>query len=312
MPRLYPATRGASSTMLLTQPTVTSLPAIALHFMSPVWPRRVIRGAALVAAWVLVFAASARVEAAPAYEGFDYPVGTQHSGLTGGTNFMRVASDAASTVAPGSLSDPTGTLLTSGNHLEGPTGTAGTLLSYQLSPFTLTGNEFWVSFLMRQGAVSTGWTGMAMLSNGVGMYVIGEPGGGPGDGTLVISGGSDGSAVSSGVPFEANRDYFLVGHVQRGPGNDLATLYVNPTPGTEPPAGGVTYSGTDFLGGPTLFTFHVVAAPTITASFDELRVGTTYAEVAPVVPEPTTSLACLVALSMLALRRWTGAAALPR
>jgi len=162
---------------------------------------------------------------------------------------------------------------------------------------------------MRQNATSFGYTGMVIPGDG--LYFIGEPGSGPGDGTLVISGGNDATAVSSGVPFEANRDYFLVAHFQRLPGNDLATLFVNPVPGTEPPAGGVTYSGNDLLGLPN-FSFNVVHPQTITASFDELRVGATYAEVAPVVPEPATSVACLVALSILVLRRRAGVTARPR
>src|SRR5215217_8585552 len=118
MPRLHSAIGAASSPKASTHPTVAHRSTTGLR-----WIRRA-RWAALIAAWALVYAAGARGEAAPAYEGFDYPVGTPYSGLTGGTNFVRIASNVASTVAPGTLSDPTGTLLTSGNHLEG----SGTLL----------------------------------------------------------------------------------------------------------------------------------------------------------------------------------------
>src|SRR4051812_33653850 len=63
------------------------------------WMRRAQRAAA-IAAWALVYATCSRVEAASAYEGFDYPVGTQRSGLTGGANFLPVSSNAESIVAP--------------------------------------------------------------------------------------------------------------------------------------------------------------------------------------------------------------------
>ena len=153
----------------------------------------------------------------------------------------------------------------------------------------------------RHAADGGAWTRLGANDGGL---LIGEPFApiaDPRNGTIVIQGNS--GPVFTGVPFEPNRDYFLVAHVRRLPGNDLVTLFVNPTPGTEPTSGGFTYDQTDLGGGAPQFDLEVVAPSSITSSFDELRVGTTYADVAPVVPEPIPSIPCLIALSTLALRR---------
>jgi hypothetical protein len=108
--------------------------------------------------------------------------------------------------------------------------------------------------------------------------------------------------VSSGVPAVANQTAFLVAHFQFREGNDLATLYVNPTPGVLP-TGGVTYSGRDqpvVNPAPGFTAFSVQPA---TFAFDELRVGDSYFEVAPAVPEPAPVAAAGVALILLAGRR---------
>jgi hypothetical protein len=135
-------------------------------------------------------------------------------------------------------------------------------------------------------------------------YFIGEPGGGPADGTYVIGrAGDDFTVVSSGVPAVPNETAFLVAHLQFREGNDLATLYVNPTPGAAAPSGGVTYSGLDM---PIIFplpTFLGVSNnQAATANqFDELRIGGSYAAVAPAVPEPAA--AWVIATAAVIARR---------
>ena len=240
-----------------------------------------------------------RAGAAAAYEGFDYPVGTPTTNWNGGNGFAgRWIQEVQGQIAPGSLSDPTNTLATTGNHAD------GNFMNRQVDRGT-TGADFWVSYLMRRSANSTGsaaWSGL-LVSGGSGQYFIGEPGGGTGDNTLIIGSGDDFTYVSSGVPFEDGRDYFVVTHIETGPGNDRATLYVNPTPGAQAPTGGATYSGSDFIPGLPGFGFQGFGANNVTFSFDELRVGATYADVAPVVPEPGAIGAGAIALSALALRR---------
>jgi hypothetical protein len=128
------------------------------------------------------------------------------------------------------------------------------------------------------GLFITGFEGFS------GTYFVGEPGGGTGDNTLVIGSGGENAYVSSGVGSEPGRDCFLVTHIEFAEGNGRATLYVNPTPGAAAPSGGVTCTGTDFL--PDLASFRFVRQGETSASFDELRVGTTYAAVAPLVKDP--------------------------
>jgi hypothetical protein len=198
----------------------------------------------------------------------------------GGTGFTGRWTDIQGEIAPGSLSDPTGTLATAGNHAD------GTSMKRQID---FLAGEYWLSYLMRRsgslsGAQSSGLS-IAGFRDFSGTYFIGEPGGGVGDNTLVIGSGDDNAYVSSGVPFEPGRDYLIVAHIGLVEGNDIATLYVNPTPGAAEPTGGVTFTGTDFI--PDLATFSFVSQGEAVASFDELRVGTTYAEVAPLVSDPT-------------------------
>jgi hypothetical protein len=118
-------------------------------------------------------------------------------------------------VAAGSLADPTGTLATSGNHLRytdhaeydaGPLDTWGT-----------SGTDVWVSWLQRRDQNKLGFQGFVVLDpqpDGhtlYGVYFVGEPGGGPGENTLVIGrAGDDFNVVSSGVPVVPNQTYFLV------------------------------------------------------------------------------------------------------
>src|SRR5687768_141431 len=69
---------------------------------------------------LLATISAATTARAAAYEGFDYPVRTAPATWTGGTGFASgwSTSNGLPTVAAGSLSDPTGTLATSGNRIE--------------------------------------------------------------------------------------------------------------------------------------------------------------------------------------------------
>ena len=251
--------------------------------------------------FVLCGVPSRRAHAASAYEGFDYPVGTPNNVWLGGSGLQpRRLHEFRGAIAAGSLSDPTGTLATSGNRVEGNQSTWGR----QVDAVPSFDQEFWVSFLMRHDRESTGFTGLEIDGGYPGFYYVGEPGGGPGDNTLVIGqAGNDQTYASSGVRFEPNRDYFLVTRIRWRDGAEEATLFVNPAPGTAPPAAGADFSGLDFAPGRPMFRFIAATSlPTLTA-FDEIRVGTSFAEVAPAVPEPGAAAWVLTALSTLALRR---------
>lgn len=249
---------------------------------------------------------------ADAYEGFDYPTGRDvnmngGSGFAPNGPFLGWIADGA--IATGSLSDPSGTLATSGNHVAAP----GASLHRRLQQVMGTpGTDVWLSWLQRSGSPQSGWHGLVIgnptLPHGsfTGVYFIGEPGSGPGNGAYVIGKAADDeNVISSGVPVVADRTAFLVAHLQFHDGNDVATLYVNPLPGEAAPGAGVTYTGLDMPVVNPIVAFRGFQLDTILA-FDELRVGPTYASVAPPVPEPAgASLGALVAsAALLRRRRW--------
>src|SRR5207237_1129423 len=69
-----------------------------------------------------------------------------------------------------------------------------------------------------------------------------------------------------------------------------------------PPPGGATYTGTDLGTGPLLMQLQAAVAPGVVTTFDELRLGRTYAEVAPV-PEPLGAVPAAALLLLAAPRR---------
>ena len=260
----------------------------------------------------LVAIVACLVAAAPAgaaaYDGFDYPVNSRPrqeisdpDTWAGGTGFGPAGwrgSGGFSTARAGSLSDPTGTLATSGNRVEG-TGPFSLARVIGDQP-GVTGGEFWVSFLMRRSAPGPdplfGSSAMLIAPSAFGSraFFIGEPASNVADGFLAIGNGNDPQAVSTGVPFVAGRDYFLVTRIQLREGNDPATLWVDPIPGVTPTGGGTTFTLSDLGASFPLLT--LISTSGATASFDEVRTGASYADVAPVVPEPAAPLAAAFVL----------------
>ena len=249
---------------------------------------------------------------AGAYEGFDYPVGpAPREGLTGGSGFRTgwlLSEHQRQSIVAGSLSDPTGTLLTTGNHLRGASFFS---LSRPLTERPGTpGTEFWVSFLMRRESVPAGFSafsGIHLQPNdttaGFFIRTAGRP---LAADPLEIGNGFSRSFAD--VPFEANRDYFLVARFQAREGNDPATLWVNPTPGVTPTTGGVDFLATDTRGdlgiaGQLYLAFESFVPTGVVTHFDELRTGATYAEVAPAVPEPAAVLPAAALALVVGLRR---------
>jgi hypothetical protein len=116
--------------------------------------------------------------------------------------------------------------------------------------------------------------------------------------------GDDFTVVSSGVPVVPNETAFLVVHLEFREGNDLATLCVNPTPGAAVPSGGVTYSGLDVpIGNPLLSSQGVANNLHGVHHFDELRIGDSYAAVAPAVPEPAAAALMIAAAALIPRRQ---------
>ena len=103
-----------------------------------------------------------------------------------------------------------------------------------------------------------------------------------------ISGNYYGFSASnlSSMPVVTGTTAFLVLEMAFNSTNNTVnlTLYVDPTPGLSTPAAGTSSTTANFLS-----PFSASGAVNLYGngwSFDELRFGTTYADVAPAVPEP--------------------------
>ncbi len=221
-----------------------------------------------------------------AYEGFNYPGYPQLAGLNGGSGFAGAWS-GPSGVGGGSLGYSV--LQTTGDNLSvGNGATANDHVRSLAAPITT--GTVWVSFLMR---ASTPYA----TGDLVGLYVKGDNAGsrifagagnstqgndfGLGSGALV--GNFNVSTGAAIAPFSTN---FLVLRLERVDAvNTTATLYLNPAPGLAAPnvaaVGSYTYN-TGNLVALGIYSY----SPGAATVFDEIRLGGSYATVAPIFSPP--------------------------
>lgn len=253
------------------------------------------------------------------YEGFNYTAGLTldgNGGLNGGTGGggnawgeWGISANSSYVITSGSLTDPTSTLLTSGNQVSTSVASAGfdgryfNYISGQGTP----GDNVYYSILIQPTNLGTqGQTGSGS-DGGFGLQLFG---GGGQNGVFVGVNGSnpnwalqEGTITSaSGVAAVSGVTAFLAVEVEYGVSSDTELLYVNPTPGAAQPgtpSATLTYNigNQNGLG---LNTFNGALA-----SYDELRGGTTWAAVTPAaVPEPSTiALVGFGALAAMLIRR---------
>jgi len=235
------------------------------------------------------FAAAAALSSPPAlpsqiaYEGFgpSFPVyansGTGFSGawLQGGSSVL------ASRYVPSPNTLCFQRLPNSGGSISAPAAQEiNGALRALAQPLGADNTTAYLSFLLRpQGKLSEGFLNgfFGMTLNGTAGHdlFIGKSGGGTMRQYILENRGGAGQ-VSSGAEIVVGRTALLVVKAQFMPGNDVFTLIVNPRPGVSEPAGGAMKTDLD-VGTVSQIGIYSTGA----FSVDEIRIGTTFADVVP-------------------------------
>jgi hypothetical protein len=244
------------------------------------------------------------------YEGFDYAAGN----LAGNGVWTNANMGDEVVVASGSLS--VGGLAASSGNM----ATFGGMGMDPQRPFTSQSSSVWYSFAFRiddLGSLNTsggyfGGVGSSTTFQGATVWVRSD---GAGGFDIGISQRSDSAPVWSGANYSVSSTLFLVGNylLNSGDDNDQANLWINPSSasfGSEnAPSGQISSFGANndldsinrfFLRQAT----DINEAPGL-LSFDELRVGQSWADVTPI-PEPAEwGLLCAVGLlGVCGLHAW--------
>lgn len=194
-------------------------------------------------------------------------------------------------IGNGSLADPSGKLVTSGNRTTTTGGFAGRFNKFP--GYAAAGSTAYWSLLIRPENTPdpTNYYALQLFSQGQGDVLVGKNGSGPNWGLEAGAGTDSYSSVAATI----SQTVFLVVRADFGTTNDTFRLYVNPMPGaTEPVTADATLS--HFIGaqnGIGLNTGNGGAA-----SFDEIRIGTNYADVTPAVAVVTTNPFNIVSIAV--------------
>jgi hypothetical protein len=241
------------------------------------------------------FLASLGAEAAlQSYDGFAYsPAGSDLLGNAGGFGFstawrpggFNASNNVNYDVQSGSLSF--GALLTSGHRVQ--TDAVGAIAGLTRdfgTPLGTPGTTRYASFLLRpegtlQGGAFNGFFGIVFEQPLEPELFIGKPGATAIDRYVLEDRGGALQLASTVTPV-VGQTVFLVVKAQFTGGNDQFTLYINPAPGGPEPATGLVKNSSDIgtVAGVTLYS-------TGAFSMDEFRLGETFADVTPIVPEPS-------------------------
>lgn len=287
----------------------------SLHFLH--------RTASIAAAFLAVFAVRADLQAdATLHEGFsdaNYTIGAPINGLNGGSGpfegpWLDVRNDPGEedTIAAGlSYTSPSSaTLLVSGNAL----ALSGNSPDYNFSDvardFTavpgVIGTSVWFSFLMRKDASSGALADAGMLKlfptgNAI-EIAIGDISA-SGRLALQLVTVPTVNAIST-TTIVTNVVYLLVGRINyAGSATDSVELYANPEPGSASPGAPIaTLKNLNFPGlkSARFSTGNQSAGARYT--FDELRIGDTFADVTPA-PEPGSAMLLFMAAGILGAQR---------
>jgi len=236
-----------------------------------------------------------------AFDPFDYPAGAV-SGANGGTGFSAAwAAGSSFSVNSGNLSTPTYT--GTGNDVQFSSTSSATMYRPVLTTFGVTGSDIWISYLTNPTSVSAYSSLELGAPVGSPSPTVGILGGSLGIGPASafwgidqINGQNYTSALSS-KPISYGQTTLLVIHIL-GNVQHTVDLYVNPG-ATLPASPDASMNGFFGSTGQHFLTFQSNNANTL---FDELRVGTTFADVAPA-PEPHSLAILGIPVAALVARR---------
>jgi len=233
-------------------------------------------------------------------EGFNYTAGTSLAGNDGWAS-----GGSALSITNGNLTYP-GLADLGGNELLDTSGSASST-SNQISPSAITDGTVYYSFILSPTALPTANEYLTSLTlntlpsgssdplvvyvgaGNTGNYKIGVRHGGSG----AVYTNSVGANVGNGLATLNSTNFIVVAYTfNPGANNDSVSLWFDPTPGGSMPAPDeivVGNSGTVDAAG--LQTVGFKAQSSTAAGnwiFDTLRIGDTWADVTPAVPEPST------------------------
>jgi hypothetical protein len=186
----------------------------------------------------------------------------------------------------------------------GPTEGTGTT-DEDKGAFRGTG-RFFVAFDMSRSATA-GWSGLSSFDFNNERFFFGVPTAGIGTDTIGIDVNGGGASTMGSISLVDNQMYTLVAVIDFD--NDLLGLYVNPD-GTDTwdAMGGTAdvtraYTGTQWSTALRLGSDNVSAFIDGVATFDNLKVATSFSDLVAPVPEPSTALLGTMALGFLRRRR---------
>jgi hypothetical protein len=236
---------------------------------------------------LILVAAQSAPAALLVYEPFNYTTGQLLNGQNGGAGFNGPWTAPSNfTISPNSLSTPSdpGT----GKSADAAANFFSVLEAQRplTSSFGTTGSDLWASYLTRVDSL-TAFTNFSLGSGTGGLHagILGGPNGvGPPSATWGMDGYHNIGPVLSQVPVVYGQTTLLVMHVTFLAGPDRADLYVNPMSSSPPAQPDATKTDLDLQ-----FNDLEFRMDNGNILYDEIRLGTTYADVVPV-PEPCSAI----------------------
>ncbi|MGL4398898.1 MAG: PEP-CTERM sorting domain-containing protein [Luteolibacter sp.] len=255
---------------------------------------------------------SAASAALTVYDGFDYGAvsGGDLTGRNGGSGFSGAyTAGTNSTIYTTTGLTYTG-LQTTGGASQTADGVLPVVTTINFRGFTaISSGDTWVSFLARRSATAgaTTFAGLSFynstgIATGDAEFTISSAGTG---GTWRLFDNNNGgatTAVSTGITIAADTTYLLVAKIAWGAGvsgTETVSLFVNPTLGSTPVT---ALASRDINMASNIDKVRIAGTNAVDYTFDEIRIGDSFASVTPV-PEASTSTVLLLGLTSLAFRR---------